>query len=434
MARNFSKWFLLCLLTMALPGFAAPVLVAAKSRKVHASAGTLDVPIDIGLSVSGSISIEPREIGINHTVVFQFDGPVTSVSGVTMVDGAGTAIGSISAPAISGNDVSVVISSIPNSTRSTITLTGIDGAGTATVSMGFLNGDVDADGVVTQADVSAIKAQSARAANPGSAKLDLNTSGVINAVDIAIAKANLGFQLPTIGQASLMVSTTGTGAGQIVSTPAGIACPGACSANFASNATIQLVAAPAMGSTFTGWSGDCSGTNSTFSVGLSRSATCVAQFTVNTFLVTPSAGTNGTISPAIPQAIAFGSRANFTASPAAGFAATFGGTCGGSAGGNVYLTNPISTACTVTATFAPAVTTLTWDAVIDSRVSGYRVYFGTNPGSYQQVAGQGINVGNVTSYVLPALAGGFQYYFAVRAYDASGVESPYSNEASKYIP
>src|SRR6266849_8433835 len=77
---------------------------------------------------------------------------------------------------------------------------------------------------------------------------------------------------------------------------------------------------------------------------------------------------------------------------------------------------------------------LAWDAVTAPNLGGYRVYFGTAPGTYLQSLGQGISVGNVTAYTLTGLASGTQYYFAVTAFDTLGVESAYSNEVSKNIP
>jgi chitodextrinase len=78
---------------------------------------------------------------------------------------------------------------------------------------------------------------------------------------------------------------------------------------------------------------------------------------------------------------------------------------------------------------------LAWDAVTAApNLSGYRVYFGSAPGTYLQPLGQGISVGNVTAYTLTGLASGSLYYFAVTAFDTLGMESPYSNEVSKNIP
>jgi len=77
---------------------------------------------------------------------------------------------------------------------------------------------------------------------------------------------------------------------------------------------------------------------------------------------------------------------------------------------------------------------LAWDAVTVPNLSGYRVYFGTAPGTYLQSVGQGISVGNVTTFTVMGLASGTRYYFAVTDFDTLGGESSYSNEVFKDIP
>jgi len=75
--------------------------------------------------------------------------------------------------------------------------------------------------------------------------------------------------------------------------------------------------------------------------------------------------------------------------------------------------------------FAASVT-LQWDANTESDLSGYRVYYGTSSSVYSQ----SIDVGNVTQATVPDLVGGTTYYFAVTAYNVSGLESAPSNEVS----
>src|SRR5882672_11261304 len=53
---------------------------------------------------------------------------------------------------------------------------------------------------------------------------------------------------------TLTVSKSGNGGGTVTSSPAGIACGATCSASFAIGTMVTLTAAPAAGSTFTGWS------------------------------------------------------------------------------------------------------------------------------------------------------------------------------------
>ena len=97
-----------------------------------------------------------------------------------------------------------------------------------------------------------------------------------------------------------------------------------------------------------------------------------------------------------------------------------------------------STAASASVTTAPTPpsnsATLTWDAVLASNLSGYRVYFGTAPGTYLQPLGQGVSVGNVTTYIQTGLSSATRYYFAVTATDSIGDESAYSNEVFKDIP
>ncbi len=76
---------------------------------------------------------------------------------------------------------------------------------------------------------------------------------------------------------------------------------------------------------------------------------------------------------------------------------------------------------------------LEWDASTDPAVAGYRVYYGTVPGAYQQARGAGIALTG-TSYMVTGLISGKRYYFAVTSYDAGGNESAFAQEVTKDIP
>jgi hypothetical protein len=76
------------------------------------------------------------------------------------------------------------------------------------------------------------------------------------------------------------VHRAGSGAGSIVSNPAGIDCGSACAASFDPETTVVLTASPAAGSRFDAWSGACTGTAPTCSVGMMADRDVTAQFSL----------------------------------------------------------------------------------------------------------------------------------------------------------
>jgi len=69
-----------------------------------------------------------------------------------------------------------------------------------------------------------------------------------------------GSASPPPATVKLTVKDSGSGTGTVTSAPAGISCGLACSASFATGTSVTLTANPSDGSTFTGWTGACSGT------------------------------------------------------------------------------------------------------------------------------------------------------------------------------
>ena len=97
-------------------------------------------------------------------------------------------------------------------------------------------------------------------------------------------------------QRTLTVSPTGTGTGTI--TGPGINCPGDCTESYADGTEVNLSASPGGGSTFTGWTGDCSGTGPC-QVTMSANRNVQAGFDSNgvgrTLSVSPTGTGTGTI-------------------------------------------------------------------------------------------------------------------------------------------
>ncbi|HYG33960.1 MAG TPA: fibronectin type III domain-containing protein [Clostridia bacterium] len=82
------------------------------------------------------------------------------------------------------------------------------------------------------------------------------------------------------------------------------------------------------------------------------------------------------------------------------------------------------------ATSSPTEVTLAWNASSSSSVTGYRVYYG----GASQVYTNMIDVGSALTATISNLTPGITYFFAVTAYDATGVESTFSNEISYTVP
>jgi hypothetical protein len=111
---------------------------------------------------------------------------------------------------------------------------------------------------------------------------------------------------------------------------------------------------------------------------------------------------------------------------------------------NIIISVSDGMATTSLAAFAVTVTqsvngsaTLSWIAPTQNtngsaltNLTGYRIYYGTNSSSLSQSVT--ISTVGTTTYMIGGLGSG-TWYFAIRAYNASGVESDLSNLASKTI-
>jgi hypothetical protein len=89
-------------------------------------------------------------------------------------------------------------------------------------------------------------------------------------------------------------------------------------------------------------------------------------------------------------------------------------------------TTTTTTSTTTGATPTTATVTLSWNPNTEPDLSYYRVYYGTSSRSYSNSTGVGIT----TSTTISGLTSGTIYYFALKAVDTSGNESPYSPEVA----
>ncbi len=168
-------------------------------------------------------------------------------------------------------------------------------------------------------------------------------------------------------QYTLTVAKNGTGSGTVTSSPAGINCGSDCSEVYSENTVVNLTASAAAGSTFAGWSGDCSGTGTcTVTMGGTKNVTATFDQVPTTqfqLTVTKNGAGTGTVT-SNPAGINCGSDCSelydentsvtLTATPGAG--STFAGWSGGCSGtGSCTVT--MNAAKQVTATFNTTTTT-----------------------------------------------------------------------------
>ena len=103
-------------------------------------------------------------------------------------------------------------------------------------------------------------------------------SGTANPCTVSMTAARN--VIATFVPGAYALSVTVNGSGEVTSVPAGISCPGSCSASYVSGTSVILTATPSAGWSFTGWSGACSGTTSPCTVSMSAARNVTATFSL----------------------------------------------------------------------------------------------------------------------------------------------------------
>ena len=109
---------------------------------------------------------------------------------------------------------------------------------------------------------------------------------------------------------ALTTTMTGNGAGTIGKSPD--------QALYDYGTVVTLTATPLISSSFSGWSGACANASGACVVTMTAARSVTATFTLNTYLITPTAGLSGTITPNTPQTVAYGGSRTFTATASTG--------------------------------------------------------------------------------------------------------------------
>lgn len=183
-------------------------------------------------------------------------------------------------------------------------------------------------------------------------------------------------------QAQISVATSGSGT--VISSPAGITCPGTCTANFQSGTALALSATPAAGFQFAGFSGACSGQSC--KVVLSANQSVSATFTPAPGQLSVNVSGNGTVTSApagincpttCTASFPNGTAITLTASPGSG--ASFKGFSGACTGTTCQLKTAAGQNLSVSASFsgqAQDITAINHIIVLLQENRSFDEYFG----------------------------------------------------------
>jgi hypothetical protein len=179
-------------------------LLHVVSEKTHGGAG----PEDIEMPLLGTRGVECRGTGPtnNYTLIFKFGNPLTSVGGASVTNHNPTSgTGSVSTSMIDPSNPKNYIVNLTGVTTGqyiTVTLTSVlDATGNAasvvSPQMGFLVGDVDANGRVDRIDVSCVHSRTSQAADGNNFRWDIDANGRIDGNDVSTTQAQTRTGLPS---------------------------------------------------------------------------------------------------------------------------------------------------------------------------------------------------------------------------------------------
>jgi peptidoglycan/xylan/chitin deacetylase (PgdA/CDA1 family) len=334
---------------------------AAKS--VTATFTLLPVQLSVFVAGTGDGTITSSPAGINCGATCQFSFVNGATVTLTAVAAAGSSLTGWSGACTGSPSTCTVSLDVARSATATFTLlpmlltVGKSGTGGGTVTSSPAGIDCGATCQFSFVNGASVTLTAVAAAGSSFTGWSGACTGTSTTCTVSLSVAKSVTATFTLLPMPLTVSKSGTGSGTVTSSPAGINCGATCQFSFVNGATVTLTAVAAAGSSFTGWSGACTGTSTTCAVSLDVARSVTATFTLLPVQLTVSeAGTGGGTVTSSPAGIDCGATCQFsfvngasvtlTAVAAAGSSFTgWSGACTGSA-----------TTCTVTLNLARSVT------------------------------------------------------------------------------
>ncbi|MGE5180169.1 MAG: LamG-like jellyroll fold domain-containing protein [Bacteroidota bacterium] len=209
--------------------------------------------------------------------------------------------------------------------------------------------------------------------------------------------------------------------------------------SYTSGATVEVTAVPSAGHHFVDWTGDLAGAVNPQTITMSANQSVTANFAINTYTITASAGTGGTIDPLGSVTVDYGTDRTFTITPASGHHISDVLVDGSSVGAvGTYTFTAVTAAHTISATFAINTYTITasagpnggiepaGDVVVDQ---GADKTFTITPAAGYHVADvlvDGSSVGAVGSYTFTAVTAAhtISATFTINTYTITATAGP----------
>jgi phospholipase C len=190
-------------------------------------------------SGGGTVSVSPTST-TTYTATATGSGGTSSAS-VTITVGTG---GTSDAPTVT---ISANPTSITKGSSSSVTVTATNATGITITGTNGSKRTLGGTGGTFSASPTSTTTYTATATGSG------GTSSASVTITVGTGSGSGG------GSIQLTVASAGTGGGTVTSSPAGIDCPGSCTASFPNGTVVVLTATPENSTTFAGWSGLCTG-------------------------------------------------------------------------------------------------------------------------------------------------------------------------------